>query len=354
LTARTGLSMLGWRPKTALERLYEWVSVDFTAAQSPEVCSLYNAFEQEDYVGSDIPEELVIDQRGYRHIFVEELNAALATGTKQSNRLHVNTTVLQIDWSSSSPRIHTDKGTFVARKHVVSTLSIGVLQDDRVTWKPSLPEWKQEAIFSFAMAVYQKIFLLFDRQFWNDEQFTYYADPEVRGRYPVWQNLNAPGFFNGSSEGYVFFNTHVDAEARRVGRMEDADVIDEAMIKLREIYGDDIPEPLDILVPRWDQDPLFMGSYSNWPLGQLDQHHWNLKQPVGNNKVWFTGESNSREMFGYVQGAWEDGKETAVKVAGCLTGVNCPSSLVYEDIKTCTQASELELRKAKAKRNSHK
>jgi hypothetical protein len=70
--------------------------------------------------------------------------------------------------------------------------------------------------------------------------------------------------------------------------------------------------------------------------------------------VWFTGESNSREMFGYVQGAWEDGKETAVKVAGCLTGANCPSSLVYEDIKTCTQASELELRKAKAKRNSHK
>jgi hypothetical protein len=55
-----------------------------------------------------------------------------------------------------------------------------------------------------------------------------------------------------------------------------------------------------------------------------------------------------------VQGAWEDGKETAVKVAGCLTGAICPSSLVYEDIKTCTQASELELRKAKAKRNSHK
>ena len=355
LTARTGLSMLGWRPKTALERLYEWVNVDFTTAQSPEVCSLYNAFEQEDYEGSDEPEQLVIDQRGYRHIFVEELNAALATPSKQGNRLHVNTTVQEIDWSSSSPHIHTDKGTFVARKHVVSTLSIGVLQDDRVTWTPTLPEWKQEAIFSFAMAVYQKIFLLFDRKFWNDEQFTYYSDPEVRGRYPVWQNLNAPGFFNGSTEGYVIFNTHVQDEAQRVGRMEDADVIDEAMIKLREIYGNDIPEPLDILVPRWDQDPLFMGSYSNWPLGQLDQHHWNLKQPVGNNKVWFTGESNSKEMFGYVQGAWEDGKETAVKVAGCLTGASCPSSLVYEDIKTCTQASALEKRKAvaKAKRDVH-
>jgi polyamine oxidase len=129
--------------------------------------------------------------------------------------------------------------------------------------------------------------------------------------------------------------------------MEDADVQDEAMLKLREIYGNDIPEPLDILVPRWDLDPLYMGSYSNWPLGQLDQHHWNLRQPIGSNKVFFAGESNSREYFGYVQGAWEDGKETAVKVANCLKGTSCPSSLVYEDITTCTQAGTLLKRKAR-------
>ncbi|KAM0715524.1 hypothetical protein Q7P37_009022 [Cladosporium fusiforme] len=345
LTARTGLSMLGWRPKTALQRLYEWVNIDFTTAQTPEVCSLYNAFEQEDYPGSDEPEQLVIDQRGYKHIFIEELNAALAACPQDVQRLHLNTTVQEIDWSTPSPRIHTDKGTFLARKHVVSTLSIGVLQDDRVKWKPSLPEWKQEAIFSFSMALYQKIFLLFDRQFWGPEQFTYYSDPEVRGRYPVWQNLNAAGFFNGATEGYIYFNTHVDAEARRTSRMADKDVQAEAMMKLREIYGPDIPEPLDILVPRWNLDPLFMGSYSNWPLGQLDQHHWNLRQPVGQSKeVFFTGESNSKEMFGYVQGAWEDGKDTAGRVAGCLTGSSCPNSLVYETIKTCIEAGSLEKR----------
>lgn len=345
LTARTGLSMLGWRPKTALQRLYEWVNVDFTTAQPPQVCSLYNAFEQEDYAGADEPEQLVIDQRGYKHIFVEELNAALAAaGPPASQRLHLDTTVTEINWSPASPSrlVHTNRGLFAARKHVVSTLSIGVLQDDRVKWTPPLPDWKQEAIFSFGMAVYQKIFLLFDRAFWGPEQFTYYADPEVRGRWPVWQNLNAEGFFNGSEDGYILFNTHVDAEARRVARMPDEDVRAEAMLKLREIYGADVPEPLDILVPRWDLDPLYMGSYSNWPLGQLDQHHWNLRQPVGKRKeVFFTGESNSREMFGYVQGAWEDGKETAGRVAGCLTGAECPSSLVYETIKTCVEAGSV-------------
>jgi len=103
------------------------------------------------------------------------------------------------------------------------------------------------------------------------------------------------------------------------------------------MYGDDIPEPLDILIPRWDQDPLFRGSYSNWPLGELDQNHDNLRQPVGENKVFFTGEAYSKEMFGYVQGAWEEGKQTGAKIASCLKGNGCPNGFAFESIKTCSQ-----------------
>jgi polyamine oxidase len=192
------------------------------------------------------------------------------------------------------------------------------------------------------MAFFQKTFLLFDRQFWGPEQFTFYADPEVTGRWPVWQNLNAAGFLNGSTDGHIYFNTHVGAEAHRISRMSDEDVQAEAMVKLREIHGNDIPEPLDILVPRWDLDPLFMGAYSNWPIGQLNEHHWNLQQPIGKHKeVFFTGDANSREMFGYVQGAWEDGKETATRLAGCLTGDDCSSTLIYESIQTCISAGSM-------------
>lgn len=333
LTARAALSILDWLPITPLQKVYEWFNVDFTFAQPPEVCSLFNTFSVSEEADED---RLVIDQRGYRHIFVKELEEVFGPSLNDS-RLHVNTTVKNINYTNKQTKIETNQGTYTARKHVIVTFSIGVLQDNQVTWTPRLPNWKKEAIYSFAMAVYQKTFLLFERQFWRDDQFQVYADPDQRGRYPLWQNLNAPGFFNGSSQGYVYFVTHVDQEARRIGSLDDEDVKAEAMFKLKEMYGDDIPEPLDILIPRWDQDPLFRGSYSNWPLGELDQHHDNLRQPVGENKVFFTGEAYSKEMFGYVQGAWEEGKQTGAKIASCLKGNGCPNGFAFESIKTCSQ-----------------
>lgn len=335
ITARAGLSILDWLPKTPLQKLYEWFSVDFTFAQPPEICSLYNTFSVSEEEDED---QLVIDQRGYKYIFEQELKEAFG-GTLNDKRLHLDTTVQNINYTGGSPRIKTDKGTFTARKHVVVTFSIGVLQDNRVTWTPRMPDWKKEAIYSFAMALYQKIFLLFPRQFWRNEQFQLYADPDVRGRDPLWQNLNAPGFFNGSKEGYVYFVTNVDAEARRLGSMTNDDIKDELMFKLKEMYGNDIPEPLDMVVPRWDHDPLYLGSYSNWPLGELDQHHSNLRQPLGNNTVMFTGEAYSKLLFGYVQGAWEDGKDTAATIASCMKGGECPAGFAYEDIETCPQTS---------------
>jgi len=33
------------------------------------------------------------------------------------------------------------------------------------------------------------------------------------------------------------------------------------------MYGDKAVEPEDILIPDWNHNPLFFGSYSNWPIG---------------------------------------------------------------------------------------
>lgn len=335
ISTRAGFSIKDWLPRSPLEKVYEWFHTDFTYAQPPELCSLHNTFSF-----SEEPEHdrLVVDQRGFKYIYEQELREALGTQDLTSDpRLRLNTTVSNIDYSADSPRIHTDRGTFVARKHVIVTFSIGVLQDNRVTWTPRLPNWKKEAIYTFGMALYQKIFLLFPRKFWRDTQFQLYADPEERGRYPLWQNLNHEGFFDGPSQGWATFVTNVDAEARRVGAMPDAEVKQEVMLKLREMYGDDIPEPLAMVIPRWDQDPLFRGSYSNWPLGQLDQHHSNLRQSVGNNAVFFTGEANSVGMFGYYQGAWSEGLHTGRVVSRCVNSARCPPHIVYEHIHTCEQ-----------------
>lgn len=131
--------------------------------------------------------------------------------------------------------------------------------------------------------------------------------------------------------------TAVDALAREFENLSDDDIVEQAMVVLREMYGSSIPPPTSVVVPRWTLDPLYRGSYSNWPIGVLDQHHSNLRQPVGQDRVWFTGEAMSEEAFGYVQGAWNEGKATAQSVGSCLTAGECLGARVYPALKTCEQ-----------------
>jgi polyamine oxidase len=57
-----------------------------------------------------------------------------------------------------------------------------------------------------------------------------------------------------------------------------------------------VPEPTDFFFPRWHSNPLFRGSYSNWPPSFYTEHLDNLRANVG--RLYFAGEATSRKYFG--------------------------------------------------------
>jgi polyamine oxidase len=66
---------------------------------------------------------------------------------------------------------------------------VGVLQNEVINFSPPLPHWKQNAIATFQMGTYTKVFLQFppDKVFWDKQtRFFLYADPVERGYYRVW------------------------------------------------------------------------------------------------------------------------------------------------------------------------
>ena len=63
------------------------------------------------------------------------------------------------------------------------------------------------------------------------------------------------------------FVTITDDESRRIEQQRDETTKAEIMEVLRKMFGEDIPEPKTILVPRWGQDRFMGGSYMNWPIG---------------------------------------------------------------------------------------
>lgn len=61
--------------------------------------------------------------------------------------------------------------------------------------------------------------------------------------------------------------TVTDDESRRIEQQSDAETKAEAMEVLRNMFGKNIPEATDILVPRWWSNRFYKGTFSNWPIG---------------------------------------------------------------------------------------
>lgn len=107
-----------------------------------------------------------------------------------------------------------------------------------------------------------------------------------------------------------------------------------------------VPYPTNILIPRWRQNPLFHGSYSNWPIGMSLQHHENMRAPLPlhptqHPQLWFAGEAMSQKYYGYLHGAWLNGQEVGRIVGNCLTKSKCHHPYRYHPIVTgCSNAAQ--------------
>jgi polyamine oxidase len=139
-----------------------------------------------------------------------------------------------------------------------------------------------------------------------------YADKE-RGRYPIWQSLDHVDFLPGSGIVFVTVTVSTTAPLRalladrndtqgdfslRIEGMEDSDVQDEVMEVLRAMYPNmTVPDPVAFHFKRWNADPLFRGSYSNWPASFVPGQGENLRATV-DQRLWFAGEATSLKYYG--------------------------------------------------------
>ncbi|KAI9267810.1 hypothetical protein BY458DRAFT_456936 [Sporodiniella umbellata] len=334
LSARAALSLVGWEAKDALDDNIEYYVWDWEMGEDPAISSsIYSSRNKNwTYTGfgpNSGADNLVIDKRGFKYAFIEESKQAFK---HKKSRVMLNSTIRKIEYNTDGVVVHTDKGDTIYAEYAISTFSIGVMQHKDIEWSPVLPKWKKEGIYAFDMATYTKIFFNFPKQFWDDEQFILYSNPIRRGYFSVWQSLTAKGFLPKNTSTNIIFATVTQDMSKEIERMTDEEVKKIGMDALRKMYGDDIPEPTDFMFPRWHSNPLFRGSYSNWPIGELYQHHQNIKAPLL-NRLFFAGEALSSRYYGFLQGAWFSGIETAGHVVKCVKK-ECEKIDYYPQITT--------------------
>ncbi|KAG6909773.1 hypothetical protein DXG01_015489 [Tephrocybe rancida] len=330
LTAESTYNLLGYDPHNDAHALAsEYFNFDWEYAQKPDQSSAIATSRNSNFTynveGGGFSDDnlLSIDHRGFKMFIQKEAATFL-----QAKQLRLKTVVKSIHWSSSGVIAVLEDGSSFSADYAICTFSLGVLKNDDVEFVPRLPAFKAEAIATMTMGTYTKIFLQFPRKFWFNTEFALYADPE-RGRYPVWQSLDHEGFMPGSG---IIFATVTGDFSQRIEAMSDAEVKAECLRVLQSMYPNiTIPAPMDFKFARWFSDPLFRGSYSNWPPSFVSQHHDNLRANV--ERLYFAGEATSQDYYGYLHGAYFEGVDIAKIVTKCIRGKGCVELQSYGEIK---------------------
>lgn len=313
--------LMNYVPSTPLEMAIDFSLYDFESAESPTITSLMTTVPMPTFANFGDDSYFVADPRGYESVVHHVAKQVLSTNSKgviTDPRLKLNQVVTEIRYSPSGVIVKTESGTVYRGEYAIVSASVGVLQTKLIEFLPSLPMWKILAIYQFDMAIYTKIFLKFPKTFWptgNGTQFFLYAH-EQRGYYTYWQS-----FENEYPGANVLMVTVTDDQSRRVEQQPDSDTKAEIMQVLRNMFGKNIPDATDILVPKWWSDRFYKGTYSNWPVGVDKYEYDQLRAPVGS--VYFTGEYTSQLYTGFLHGAYLSGIDSANMLIGCVKKGMC-------------------------------
>lgn len=220
--------------------------------------------------------------------------------------IQLNQRVSKIDYSNSKTKI-THNGTTTEADYVLVTVPLGVLKSGNIQFVPALPTAKQTAIQKIGMNCVNKFLLTWNTAFWDDEQYICYT-PETKDKFNYFVNVKK---FHPSVNALMTF-AYAD-NARLTETMTDSQIIDDIMLHLRDIYGNSIPNPTNLIRTKWQTNENSFGAYSFTQVGTEMQHFEDLAEEI-NDKLFFAGEHTHIDYFSTAHGAYLSGIREADKI----------------------------------------
>ncbi len=287
-------------PEDLKERLLLWTRATFAnymAAEMDEVSLKY--FDDDE----EFPGEHRVFPDGAIQL-VERLAEGLDVRLEHA--------VSAVEYDGDGVRVICAQEVFRADAAIV-TLPLGVLKAGAVTFDPPLPDWKQKAIQRLGMGSLDKVILRFPRQWWPDEAVL-----------AIQPTDELPVFSSFISLTHCFdepmLMTFLGGQRARVWtRRPNEEIVARAIQDLRTVFGaEQVPDPTDVFVTRWDHDIFSRGAYSFVPAGGTPEDFEQLAKPV-NDRLFFAGEATIRPYYGTLHGAYVSGLREAERVLALLT-----------------------------------
>jgi monoamine oxidase len=218
----------------------------------------------------------------------------------------LNQRVTKVDYANQKIKV-SHNATVTEADYAIITVPLGVLKKNRIEFTPALPAAKQNAIQKIGMNCVNKFLLIWDTAFWDDVQYISYT-PEIKDKFNYFVNVQK---FQPSVNALMTF-AYAES-ARLTEAMTDAQVIQEIMLHLKDMYGNSIPEPTKFLRTQWNRNENAFGAYSYTAVGTEMQHFDDLATAI-RNKVFFAGEHTHIDYYSTVHGAYLSGIREADKI----------------------------------------
>lgn len=220
--------------------------------------------------------------------------------------VQLNQKVTKIDYSNTKILV-SHNGTVTEADYVLVTVPLGVLKANKIDFVPSLPNTKQNAIQKVGVNCVNKFLLTWETAFWDDEQYICYT-PDIKDKFNYFVNVKK---YQPTVNALMTF-AYAD-KARQTENMTDQQIIEEIMTHLRDIYGNNIPYPKNILRTKWQTNEYSYGSYSYTAVGTEMRHFDDLAEEI-DDKIFFAGEHTEIDYFSTAHGAYLSGIREADKI----------------------------------------
>ncbi|KAM6347305.1 peroxisomal N(1)-acetyl-spermine/spermidine oxidase isoform 2-T2 [Alca torda] len=230
-------------------------------------------------------------------------------------------------------RVECEDGDAFLADHVIVTVPLGFLKEHHQDFfQPPLPQRKVEAIRRLGFGTNNKIFLEFEKPFW---------DPQQQLLEVVWEDespLEEPGtdleanWFKKligfvvlqppEQHGHVLCGFIAGKESEYMEMLSDEEVLGTMTRLLRTLTGNPhLPTPRSVLRSRWHSAPYTRGSYSYVAVGSSGDDIDALAQPLPEDpedprplQLLFAGEATHRTFYSTTHGALLSGWREAERL----------------------------------------
>ena len=240
----------------------------------------------------------------------------------------LNKTVQSITYHQSTTslvKVTTSDGSMYKSVRVIVTVPLGVLKKGSITFTPSLPTSKQNAINSMKMGVLNHVYLQFPvgtlSSYPSHSNYKFSQLDLVnkipqaststigggygRGFYEIvtWKHSMNTDVIMGEASGSFGIN---------IESMIDTDIVNLLLSELR-LIDSKLPNPISYKITRWYSDPFSYGSYSCIAVSNTNKVYSDLASSI-NNQVFFAGEHTVADYPALVQGALSSGQIAAAAI----------------------------------------